>query len=84
MRELKTALKSRPMRRLRDLQKRRYDISPLLLGVHGVRMELGNRTGTALELLEMEPLNDDTKSRTVCHLISCSLPKISSRIQLLL
>ena len=55
VRELKAALKSRPMRRLRDLQKRKYGTSPLLLGVHGVRMELGNRTGPALELLEKEP-----------------------------
>ena len=64
MRELKAALKSRPVRRLRDLQKRKYGTSPLLLGVHCVRMELGNRTGTALELLEKEPSNDDTQSDT--------------------
>ena len=77
VKELKAALKSRPIRRLKDL-----------LGVHGVRMELGNRTGAALELLEMEPSNDDTQSdtdddtilkrreffeaQTVYHLISCS------------
>ena len=53
MRALKAALKSRPMRRLKDL-----------LGVHGVRMEIGNRTGTVLELLEMEPSNDDAQSDT--------------------
>ena len=41
------------MKRLKDL-----------LGVHGARMELGDRTGTALELLEMESLNDDTQSDT--------------------
>ena len=64
VRELKAASKLRPMRKLRDLQKRKYDTSPLLLGVHGVRMQLGNGTETALELLEMEPLNDDTQSRT--------------------
>ena len=44
---------------LKDLQKRKYGTSHLL-GVHGVRMELGSRTGTALELLDMEPSNDDT------------------------
>ena len=45
---------------LKDLQKRKYGTSHLLLGVHSVRMELGSRTGTALELLDMEPSNDDT------------------------
>ena len=45
---------------LKDLQKQKYGTSHLLLGVHGVRMEIGSRTGTALELLDMEPSNDDT------------------------
>ena len=61
MRELKAALKSRPMRRLKDLQKRKYDTSLLLLGVHSVRMELGIRTRATLELFEMEPSNDNTR-----------------------
>ena len=43
---------------LKDLQKRKYGTSHLL-GVHGVRIELGSRTGTVLELLDMEPSNDD-------------------------
>ena len=51
MRELKAALKSRPMRRLKHLQKQKYDTSLLLSGVYGVRMKHGNRTGTTLELL---------------------------------
>ena len=58
MRELKAALKSRPIRRLKDLQKRKYDTSLLLLDVHSVRMELGIRTRATLELFEMEPSND--------------------------
>ena len=45
MTELKAASKSRPMRELKDLQKRKYDNSLLLLGVHGLRMEFGIRTG---------------------------------------
>ena len=64
MRELKAALKSRPMRRLKDLQKRKYDTSLLLLGVHSVRMELGIRTRATLELFEMEPSNDNTRLDT--------------------
>ena len=55
VREFKAVLKSRLMRRLRDLHKRKYGTLPLLPGVHGVRMELGNGTGTTLTLLEMEP-----------------------------
>ena len=64
MRELKAALKSRPVRRLKDLQKRKYDTSLLLLGVHSVRMELGIRTRATLELFEMEPSNDNTRLDT--------------------
>ena len=50
MRELKAVLKSRSMRRLKDLQKQIYDSSLLLLGVHGLRMELGNRKGLEMGL----------------------------------
>lgn len=62
MRELKAALKSRPMRRLRDLQKRKYGTSPLLLGVHGNRIDLENRRGTTLELLDLELTDDNSQS----------------------
>ena len=59
MKELKASLKSE-VNGLKDLQKQKYGTSHLLFGVRGVRMELGSRTGTALELLDMEPANDDT------------------------
>ena len=51
MMELKATLKSRSIRRLKDLQKRKYGTSPLLLGVRVVRMEPGNRTGTTPDVL---------------------------------
>ena len=47
-RELKAALKPRPMGTSKDLQKQQYDTSLLFLGRHGVRMELRNKKGTAL------------------------------------
>ena len=47
------------MRRLKDLQKRKYDTSLLLVGVHDVRMEPGIRTGATLE-----PSNDNTRLDT--------------------
>ena len=46
------------------MQKQKYDTSLLLLGVHGVRMKLGNRKGPALKLFEIEPPNDDNRSDT--------------------
>ena len=64
VRELKATLKSRPMRRLKDLQKQKYDTSQLFLGVQGGKMELGNKKGTAIKLLEMELSNDYTRSDT--------------------
>ena len=48
--EITAALKSRPMKRLRSMQKRKYGMAPSILGQHKERDDLANKEG-AIEYL---------------------------------
>ena len=55
------AIKSRPMRKLRDLQKRKYSTPPTILGQHalGEEMNILPISGSVLDIQEDRDADDD-------------------------
>ena len=52
MREVHTCLKPGPMKRVRDFQKHRYGVAPVLLGFISSRRNLEKRSGTVEKLID--------------------------------
>ena len=57
MREINTCLKARPMKRVRDFQKRKFGVAPVLLGFSSSRKSLEKKSGTVEKLIDQEEAN---------------------------
>ena len=54
VREVNTCLKARPMKRVRDFQKRRFGVAPVLLKFSSSRRNLEKKSGTVEKLIDHE------------------------------
>ncbi len=62
-REVTTALKSRPMRRLRGFSKRRFGTAPTILGTHAKRHQVEDTPNTVSLVDSIEQIEDDQQTQ---------------------